>query len=524
MNTLDRVPAAHDRTGNLKEVFLVAFPLIVSSGTFAIKLFSDRLMMAWYSDVSIAAALGAGTVSFMLVSFFMGLVNYANAFVAQYHGAERHERTGLSVWQALLFSVAAGVFLAVLGFAIRDLFHWLGHSPELAGQERYYFIILMGGGVFALLNSSIMCFWTGRNKTWTVVAVSFSSIFLNVAFNWALIFGAEGSRRLAGYPWPLNAAGDVLNRLAWIIGADSMGIAGAGIATVGTDVVSFLAFFALFLRRDNRRTYGTWPARLIDIPLMWRMIRFGFGNGMQMILDVGSFAVFNVLMGMYPLTSLGGNTGAASGIAISINGVAFVPMLGIGAAGSILVAYGIGSENIAFAERAVRNALILVTAYMAAMCLLFEVFPEFLVSIFTPEGHMSAETARMAVNFVRFAGGFCIADGFFILYGNAIRGAGDTKFSMWTIAIMAWALSAIPCVIAFMLGANPYVLWGILVFYAVASGTVFYARFRQGKWKKMRVIEDGGGHPFRHPASVRILPIDTADANVLVTEAEEEAE
>ncbi|MDR0361755.1 MAG: MATE family efflux transporter [Planctomycetota bacterium] len=522
MNTLDSGPIASVRAGNLREVFLVAFPLIVSSSTQAVKLFSDRLMMAWYSDVSIAAALGAGTAAFMLVSFFMGLASYANAFVAQYHGAERHSHTGLSVWQAILFSIAAGVFLAALGYTLRNMFYWFGHSAELAGQERSYFMILMGGGVFALLNSAIMCFWTGRNKTWTVVGVSFFTIFLNIAFNWALIFGAEGSRHLSIYPWPLHSIGGALNWLARTIDSARLGVSGAGLATIGTDAVGFLIFFVLFLRKGSRVEYGTWPSRIFDSSLMWRMIRFGFGNGMQMILDIGAFAVFNIIMGMYPLTAFGGNIGAASGIAISVNGVAFVPMLGVGAAASIMVAHGIGSENIPFAERAVKNARILVTLYMVCMCLLFEVFPHFLVSIFTPEGHMNPETARMAVHFVRFAGCFCIADGFFILYGNAIRGAGDTKFSMWMMAIMAWAFFAIPCMIAFALGASPYVLWSIIVFYAVISGAVFSLRYRQGKWKKMRVIEDSGRFPARRPASIRILPVDIADANVVVTEESED--
>ena len=78
------------RTGNLREVFTIAFPLIMSSGTFAVKLFSDRMMLAWYSEHAIAAALSGGMTAFMLCSFFMGLANYGNAFVAQYSGARLH--------------------------------------------------------------------------------------------------------------------------------------------------------------------------------------------------------------------------------------------------------------------------------------------------------------------------------------------------------------------------------------------------------------------------------------------------
>ncbi len=514
MSTTESAPPAPVRTGNLAEVFRIAFPLIVSGGIFAFKLFCDRMMMAWYSERSISAALGAGTTAFMLCSFFMGLANYGNAFVAQYSGAERHDRTGLAVWQSMLFSLAAGLVLAVAGTLTAPLFHILGHMPEVALEEEAYYLVLNSGVVFTLLNSSIMCFWTGRNKTWIVVGIGFASVLLNVAFNWALIFGAGGSQNLSHGPWPLPLCGELLNAFAGWLGTPELGIVGAGIATVGTDAVSVVVFLILFLRRRYRIEFGTWPARVFNPSLMRRMLRFGFGNGMQMLLDIGAFAVFNLLMGMYGITAAGGNVGAASGIAISVNGLAFVPMLGVGAAASILVGHGIGAKDIPFAVRSVRNARILIMSYMAVMCVLFEFKPEILVSIFSAGGAMNEETRRLAENFLRFAGGFCLTDGFFILYGNAIRGAGDTKFSMYVMALCGWLLFALPCMIAFSLGAGYYFLWFCFVFCALASASILYWRFRQGKWKEMRVIEETGRSQRRRgAASVRLsVPVVSEDA------------
>jgi len=511
------------RTGSLREVFRVAFPLIISSGTFAIKLFSDRLMMAWHSDISIAAAIAAGMAAFMLISFFMGVAAYANAFVAQYSGAERHDRTGLSVWQSMLFSLVAGLMITLVGGPLGDFFADIGHEPKLAAMERGYFHVLTCGAAFSLLNSSIMCFWTGRNKTWTVVAVSGTSIILNVVGNWVLIFGSQGSQHLSTYPEPFKALGHGLNYLASLTDVASGGVVGAGIATISTDALSVLAFLILFFLPHNRKEFGTRPKRIFDFPLMKRMIRYGFGNGMQMLLDIGAFAVFNILMGMYAITEMGGNIAAASGIAISVNGVAFVPMLGVGAAASILVGQGIGARDVNFAVRAVKNAWILIMTYMVCMCLLFEVFPEFLVSIFAPKGHMNPATATMAVSFLRYAGIFCIADGFFILYGNAIRGAGDTKFSMWAMGIIGWCFFAIPCLVSYKLGAGPFFLWKIIVFSAIASAAIFFWRYRQGKWKHMKVIEETGSQRRQvNKSSVRILPVVTPESELAVLEEPDE--
>ncbi|MDR1745141.1 MAG: MATE family efflux transporter [Planctomycetota bacterium] len=502
------------RTGRPGEVFFVSLPLIMSAGTFAFKLFCDRMMLAWHSETSIAAAIAAGMTAFMLSSFFMGVANYANAFVAQDSGAEQHGRTGVAVWQSMLFSLAAGMLLALIAMFTSDFFLWVGHPFVLANEESAYFLVLSSGSVFALVNSSLMCFWTGRNRTWTVVIVGFASICLNVVMNWALIFGAEGSPYLNGGPWPLPLVGGLLNDLAALIGAPSMGVVGAGLATVGTDALSVFIFLILFLRERNRREYGTSPARIFNFSLMKRMLRFGFANGMQLFMDIAAFALFNILMGRYAVTALGGNPAAASGIAISVNGVAFIPMLGLGAAASIMVGHGIGSRDIPFAKRAVRSARIFILSYMAVMCFLFEVKPDFLVSIFSPGESMTAMTRAMARDFLRLVGIFCLTDGFFILYGNAIRGAGDTKFSMYVMGLCGWGFFALPCLAAFLLGASPYTLWYILVAYSFIAAGIFYWRYRQGKWQNMKVIEETGISARRRgSASVRLsTPVVTPEA------------
>ena len=477
-------------TGRIREVLRIAAPLVMSSGAFALKLFCDRLMLAWRSETAIAAALSAGMTCFMLVSFFMGVAQYANSFVAQYTGAGRHDRVGLAVWQTVFFSLAAGAILALAGQLLYPVFSLIGHPRPLALDEEGYFLVLTAGAVFAVLNTGLMCFWIGRGRTWTVVGVGFASIFLNVAANWALIFGSEGCRRLAESPWPLPSLGNRLNSLAAWLGADSLGTVGAGIATIGTDAAAVLALMAVFLRRENRRRYGVWPKRLFDYALTKRMLRFGIGNGMQFFLDVAAFAVFNLLMGMYAPAPGGGHVGAASGIAISIHAAAVIPMLGLGAAASVLVGQGIGAGNVPFAVRSVRGARIIILGYMSAICAIFTLSPEAIVSLFGHGEGVNAETRSLATGFVRLAGLFSIADGFFILYGNAIRGAGDTRFAMYAMGFCGWFLFAVPCVVAYELGAGPHFLWWILVFYAASSAAVLYWRYRRGNWKRMRVIED----------------------------------
>ena len=73
--------------GGYREMLRVAYPLVLSMGTFTIMQFCDRIFLAHYSSTSIQAALPAGILSFTLICFFHALAGYSGTFVAQYHGA-----------------------------------------------------------------------------------------------------------------------------------------------------------------------------------------------------------------------------------------------------------------------------------------------------------------------------------------------------------------------------------------------------------------------------------------------------
>ena len=67
-----------------REVLAIAIPLILSTASWSVQHFVDRMFLAWYAPEAIAAAMPAGMVYFSIVSVFMGTAGYASTFVAQY--------------------------------------------------------------------------------------------------------------------------------------------------------------------------------------------------------------------------------------------------------------------------------------------------------------------------------------------------------------------------------------------------------------------------------------------------------
>ena len=102
-----------------------------------------------------------------------------------------------------------------------------------------------------------------------------------------------------------------------------------------------------------------------------------------------------------------------------------------------------------------------------------------------------AEIQKIAIILLHFVAFYSLFDTMNIIFSNALRGAGDTRFVMLVCVLLSWVLMIIPTyVLAVIYNRGLYLSWGFLTAYIVVLGFVFYARFLGGKWESMRVIEE----------------------------------
>ena len=77
------------------------------------------------------------------------------------------------------------------------------------------------------------------------------------------------------------------------------------------------------------------------------------------------------------------------------------------------------------------------------------------------------------------------------IFGNAIRGAGDTRFSMIVMTITSIMFLAVPAwLITTYFGNNLGYCWAAATIYIMSLGIIFYIRFQSKVWMTMKVIED----------------------------------
>ena len=106
-------------------------------------------------------------------------------------------------------------------------------------------------------------------------------------------------------------------------------------------------------------------------------MKYGGPAGMQVFLDVLVFHVFVQFVGR-----LGEAEAGATTLTVRLNMVAFLPMLGLGQAVSILVGQRLGADRPDLAERSAYTGLQWVFGYMFGVAAVYLLIPGVLVSVF----------------------------------------------------------------------------------------------------------------------------------------------
>ncbi len=450
-----------------RSVLIVAFPLILSTGSWSIQQFVDRMFLSWHSEEALAAAMPAGILNFAFICLFIGTVSYAGTFVSQYVGAKKDHQVGIVLWHSFYLSLFGAFILLLIAPFSEFLFKVVGHSEKLQIMESTYFRILCFGGLGPILSSAFAAFFTGQGRNWPVMWVNLFTTITNIILDYLLIFGIG--------PFP------------------EMGIKGAAIATIIAGFLSIIMYLILIFRPQNERRFRIWSSRTWDGSFMKRFLKYGLPSGGHFFLEIMGFTAFILILGRIGQMEL-----AATNIAININSLAFMPMFGLGIAVSMIVGQNIGAGQPEIAKYAANSAVQLGMVYMIICTFLYVVIPHVFIAPF----QVNPETFEVARVLLRFVAVYAVFDTLSILYSSAIKGAGDTHFVMRVTTAFSVFILIIPTYIAVdIYGSSLYLPWAFCALFIIAMGLTFLGRFYGGKWKSMSVIENPGFLPSQHPAN-----------------------
>ena len=450
------------KTIGYREIISVSFPLVMSMAATTVMEFTDRVFLANFSIDAIAAAMPAGIAAFLFLTFFTGIAGYLNVFIAQYTGAGDHGRVGGCIWQGLYFSLFAGGALTLISAAAKPLFMLGGHSPEIQHLEIIYFKTLCLGGVTSVAGAALACFYSGRGQTRPVMVISIIGMLFNIPLDYALINGV------------------------WIF--PQWGILGAGIATVSAWLLMLILYAILIFTRENNRHFNVFSRHGFDGDLFKRLLKFGIPGSMQFCMDIFAFTFFVFMVGRIGRIEL-----AITNIVMSINSLAFMPTMGFSLGVSTLAGQAMGRGNVTDAVIAGHKTLRILLVYIFLLDFLFVLAPGPILDLFIAADKGSAAYAAMSekgVILLRIVALYVFFDAFYMIYTGLLKGAGDTHFIMWSMGISSFVIMILPIYIGLTyFGRGLYYSWGCSTAFILSLCLLSIWRYRQGKWKTMRVIE-----------------------------------
>jgi MATE family multidrug resistance protein len=204
------------------------------------------------------------------------------------------------------------------------------------------------------------------------------------------------------------------------------------------------------------------------------------------LVDVSAFTVFVMMTGRLDEASL-----AASNTGFAINNLAFMPLIGISTAASVLVGQYQGRRESDYANRAAWSAIKLGWCYMAIAALSFILFPSAYLKLFrsSKANYTMDELLAIGRPMMAMMAAWGMFDAVSIIFSGALKGAGDTRFVMLYMLIFGWCVWLPAEIIVLTHGGSILSAWLILTIYILILAIGFFWRWQSGKWRTIKLIE-----------------------------------
>jgi putative MATE family efflux protein len=380
----------HDRSGTIREVAVLAAPLVIANLSQSFMWVVDTFLMGRVGTVEQGAVGLGGVLWWSMLCLFTGTMTVTGILVAQDFGAERQDiarnvRAGLVlvVPMTLLVLLARGIVPAGLRAmhvtdAVRPLAETYIHVRVLATP-------------LVLTSFVLTSYLRGIGNTVTPMVVSLTANVINALLAVVLVFGLGGM--------------------------EPMGVKGAAVATVLASLAECLLYVGVYWFGRGSRAHGSRRWRLPSRDLLRRFLTMGVPIGLAWLFEAVAWTAFSVYSGTRPSEEL-----AAHAILFQVTGLCFMPAAAVGHAAATLVGQYMGARRRDLARRSAYSALTVGVLYMSVVGVALAVFRVPLIRAFnsTPEVIvLGGSIALIAAVYQPF-------DGFGIVVQGVLRGANQT--------------------------------------------------------------------------------------------------
>jgi len=446
-----------------RAVWRLAWPTVLLNIVGGLQGIVDHVMVGHYVGFQGNAAIGVSWQIFLVVVVFItSIFTGMGVLVARFAGADEPEKVNRTVYQAFLTAAVISLLvIAPLGwFLSPTLLGLVNATPEVQGEAlpylRIMFLFSFGMMLFFMLSGALRSAGDAR----TPMRLGIWLTVLNLVLNVILIRGLG----------PIPA----------------FGTAGAAMGTVIAGAVVSFATMALFYTDRHVIAFRRGMSLRPDLAVIRALFRFGLPAGIQGVaMNVGGVLLLRFVGSL----ELSAEAQAAYTVSYTqLFSLITWTSVGLMGAAATIAGQNLGAGRPERTVEGVRVAAGIGLAGSVVVGLLFLAVPDLLLSAFGMEEGPVIDLSVQLLRFLSVSGLFITVA---LTYTGGLQGTGDTKSPLYISIVSQVVIPIGMCaVIQAVRGLQPADIWLAILLGHATRCILSVARFRQQKWRDIRVEID----------------------------------
>lgn len=448
----ERKPLSNGITDGViwKQLMLFFFPILL--GTFFQQMYNtaDAIIVGKFCGKEALAAVGGttGVLVNLLVGFFVGVSSGATVIISQYFGARRVNDVSRAIHTTVALALASGALLTVVGVLFSEQMLTLIGTPEdvlghAVSYLRVYFLGMIPQLIYNIGSGILRAMGDSRRPMIFLICAAMTNIVLDVV----LVLGAN------------------------------MGVVGAGIATVLSQVIS--ATLILITLRNANEAYRL-KARSIRFhsDMLTQIVKIGLPAGLQSVM----YSVSNIII-QASVNGFGTDVVAAWTAYGKIDGLNWMIVNAFGVAITTFAGQNFGAGQYDRLKKSVRTCLMISALAVVSLSVFVLTAGKLMLGLFADDPVVIETGYRI----IRLIAPTYVTYIFIEILSGSMRGTGETfaptMMTLTGICLIRlfWVLSVVP---------KHHDLGVLMVSYPmtwIITGVMFIVYYLRGNWLKRRI-------------------------------------
>ena len=445
------------------DILRIAWPSFLELLLTQLTSMADQMMVGNLpGEVGVQALSAVGITilpKFLMMTMITALNVGSTAVAARFRGMGDRDRVNEVLRQALVLNLLLSVLFMGVGLVLAPtlmrMMGGAGLSDEAFGFAVTYFRIQMYGFVPLCMTFTVTALLRGIGDTKNPFYYNTLANVVNVIFNYLLIFGRFGFPRLE--------------------------VAGASLATVIGQTAAFLVAMRLILDRKRYLHLDNGTRFRFDPVIVKNIVRIGVPSMIEQLIMRLGLIIYN-----RTVTDLGDVAYATHQICSNIQTMSFMVGQAFANAATTLVGQSLGRRRYDAAMQYARHteAVGVIVSLFLGFGLIF--FGRTVVSLYNRTPEIVSLGGRLLI----MAGVIQPLQALQFILSGALRGAGDTKFSAFSMLVTVLILrSGLAILLVTYLKMGLVGAWYAMVADQIVRDLMIILYFRSGRWSRIRLKE-----------------------------------